>query len=296
MLRNLLSEVMRRHLWPIPVVALLVAVAAPLLFLKSAPPDASDASTSTATAAAGQLPARAQRLLDTSDVDQRAARRPARNSSDPFQPPSRGTSPGGRASAAGSDTAGAAAKTTSEPAAVGTPKIPVIVITNSDGEPQKTPAAVTGTERTTPASTATIAVTTRFGVQFPAAVQRSIPRLQTFVSDDSVVAIFVKYSPARDKAVFAIAPSTDVTGNVVCRRENDVCRYVDIAVGKHVRLATRASDGTLRSHRLDVVRIDDTSQTGSPGAADSAPANGSCLLAKLLTLTADDPPLARDAC
>jgi len=63
-----------------------------------------------------------------------------------------------------------------------------------------------------------------------------------------------------------------------------------------VRLATRASDGTLRSHRLDVVRIDDTSQTGSPGAADSGPANGSCLLAKLLTLTANDPPLTRDAC
>ncbi len=59
MLRNLLDEVRRRHLWPIPVIALLVAVAAPLLFLKSAPSDAPLASApAPAAAPAGQLPAR----------------------------------------------------------------------------------------------------------------------------------------------------------------------------------------------------------------------------------------------
>jgi hypothetical protein len=63
-----------------------------------------------------------------------------------------------------------------------------------------------------------------------------------------------------------------------------------------VRLATSAADGTLVSSRLDVVRIDRAPQPDASAPPDSAPANGSCLLAKLLTLTTEDPPLPHDAC
>jgi hypothetical protein len=296
MLRNLLDEIKHRHLWPIPVVALLVAIAAPLLFLQSAAQDASPASADAVTAPAGQLPARARRLLETSNVAKAAARRPARTANDPFQPPSRGAAP----AAATAASAAGATTTTTAPAAPTAPADPVpVVITNSDGTPSatpETPASPTAPDKvgTTPATTVARAVTTRFGEQYPAPVQHSIPRLQAFGPADSVVAIFVKYSPARDKAVFAIAPSAVVTGNVVCRRKGGVCRYVDIAVGKHVRLATRAADGTLVSSRLDVVRINRAPDAAA--TADSAPVNGSCLLAKLLTLTPEDPPLSRDAC
>jgi hypothetical protein len=307
MLRNLLSEIRHRHLWPIPVVALLVAVAAPLLFLKSASEPASPASADAVTAPAGQLPARARRLLDADNVAQTAARRPARNASDPFQAPSHGaaasadTSAADAAAAAGTDTAGATPGT-SAPAAATDPQAPVaVVITNSDGDPEtpdpETPADPAAPDKASAAPAAVArAVTIRFGQQFPAPVKHSIARTQTFVSDGSVVAIFVKYSPARDKAVFAIAPSAVVTGNVACRRVAGVCRYVDLAVGKHVRLATRAADGTLVSSRLDVVRIDQTPTPDASSAAGDAPANGSCLLAKLLTLTTEDQPLSRDAC
>ncbi|MEA2224540.1 MAG: hypothetical protein QOH83_2916 [Solirubrobacteraceae bacterium] len=300
MLRNLLTEIMRRHLWPIPVVALLVAVAAPLLFLKPAPQDASPASADAATAPAGQLPARAQRLLDTSNVAKAAARRPARNGSDPFEAPSHGASAAADTSAtatgAGTGTTGDSTSTsTSAPAETATTTAPLPdVVTNSDGSPENSVTPGTPTKTTTP--TVMAAVTTRFGQQYPAPVQHSIARLRTFVSDGNVVAIFVKYSPARDKAVFAIAPSTVVTGNVACRRKEGVCRYVDIAVGKHVRLETSAADGTLVSSRLDVVRIDRAPPPSATSAANSAPANGSCLLAKLLTLTTEDQPLSPDAC
>jgi hypothetical protein len=300
MLRNLLTEIVRRHLWPIPVVALLVAVAAPLLFLKPAPQDASPASADTATAPAGQLPARAQRLLDTSNVAKAAARRPARNGSDPFEAPSHGAAAAADTSAtatgAGTGTTGDSTSTsTSAPAETATTTAPLPdVVTNSDGSPEN--AVTPGTATKTTTATVMAAVTTRFGQQYPAPVQHSIARLRTFVSDGDVVAIFVKYSPARDKAVFAIAPSTVVTGNVTCRRKEGVCRYVDIAVGKHVRLATSAADGTLVSSRLDVVRIDRAPPPSATPAADSAPANGSCLLAKLLTLTTEDEPLSPDAC
>jgi hypothetical protein len=305
MLRNLLDEIKHRHLWPIPVVALLVAIAAPLLFLKSAP-DASPASADFTTAPAGQLPARAQRLLDTSNVAKAAARRPARHGSDPFQAPSHKASAAAAATPADASATDAPATgtgatgdspSTSAPAGTATTTVPLPdVVTNSDGSPENPVDPVTPTKTTTPAPTIMAAVTTRFGVQYPAPVQHSIARLQTFVTDGNVVAIFVKYSPARDKAVFAIAPSTVVTGNVVCRDKEGVCRYVDIAVGKHVRLATSAADGTLVSSRLDVVRIDRAPQPDATPAADSAPANGSCLLSKLLTLTTEDPPLSRDAC
>jgi hypothetical protein len=302
MLRNLISEIRRRHLWPIPVVALLVAIAAPLLFLKPAEQQAPASPADTVMAPAGQLPARAQRLLDTNNVAAKtAARRPARNANDPFQAPSHGASVAADASAADAPDA-AATTSTSAPAAATAPTDPVaVVITNSDGivpDPPKDPADPTAPAKTgtTTVPAATRAVTTRFGQQYPAPVQHSVARTQTFVSDGHIVAIFVKYSPARDKAVFAIAPSTVVTGNVVCRRKDGVCRYVDIAVGKHVRLATRAADGTLVSSRLDVMRIDQAPLPDATPAANSAPANGSCLLAKLLTLTTEDEPLSRDAC
>jgi hypothetical protein len=304
MLRNLLIEIRHRHLWPIPVVALLVAVAAPLLFLRSAPQDASPASADAVTAPSGQLPARARRLLDTGNVAQTAARRPARNASDPFQAPSHGAPASADASAAdaaaGTDTAGAA-PSPSAPAAATNPTAPAaVVITNSDGDPEvpETPSDPAAPDKASagPAAAGARAVTIRFGQQYPAPVKHGIARTQTFVAHGSVVAIFVKYSPARDKAVFAIAPSAVVTGNVVCRRVAGVCRYVDIAAGKHVRLATRAADGTLVNSRLDVVRIDQASQADALAATDNAPANGSCLLAKLLTLTTEDEPLSRDAC
>ena len=37
MLRNMLQEIVRRRLWPIPLVAVLVIIAAPVLLMKSAP-------------------------------------------------------------------------------------------------------------------------------------------------------------------------------------------------------------------------------------------------------------------
>ena len=57
MLRSLVDEVVRRRLWPIPLVALLIAVAAPVLFMKSPPPDAPAATEAPPTAAAAPLPA-----------------------------------------------------------------------------------------------------------------------------------------------------------------------------------------------------------------------------------------------
>ena len=306
MLRNLLDEVMRRRLWPIAVAALLVMVAAPLLFLKSASPGApASAAAPPAAAPEGELPARAQRLLATSDGAQKGgARNARRRAGDPFQPPS------GYA-AKSADEAQAPAKEKGAAAAAANEPVPV-VITNADGTSPVTPGtAAPGTSsatapggpigddaKTANADKRQIAVNVRFGQSLPGRLHRRIPRLQTFVAGGRVIAIFVKYSPRRKKAVFAIAPSTLVTGEVECRRKSDLCRYVDIPAGKHVRLTTLSSNGSLVTRRLDVVRIGGSPRAGATAvaAARSAPANGSCLLARLLTLDAKDSPLAATAC
>jgi hypothetical protein len=292
MLRNLLDEVRRRHLWPIPVVALLVAVAAPLLFLKSAPPDAPLASApAPAAAPAGQLPARA--VLATRNARKLAARDRSRKA-DPFQGPSSG------------GTTTAAKKASSDKKSTGTAPEPVpVVITNPDGT---SPGATTTTPATPTAPigdgaptkvippAGPMLVNVRFGASMPAPLHPVIPRLQTFNAGGRVVAIFVKYSPTRDKAVFAIAPDSLLSGDVDCRRKEGVCRYVDIPAGKGVRLTATTSLGTLVTRRLDVESINPHPDPSATDAVSPAPVNGACLLGKLLTLSPGDASLATDAC
>ncbi len=146
-------------------------------------------------------------------------------------------------------------------------------------------------------------VKVRFGRSMNSSKARRVPRLQTFKAGGSVVAMFVKYSPAREKAVFAIAPSTTVSGGVKCRRKEGVCRYVDIPAGEGVRLKTRTAQGTLVSRRLEVVSIKSVPETV---AATTAPApapratplsQATCLLKNLLALPSVlFPSISVDAC
>lgn len=309
MLRNLIDEITERRLWPIPALALLVALAAPLLFLKSSPSGAPAASApAPAAPAAGSLPARAERLLATTGADARSGRKtPSGSASDPFAPPasSGGGTPasstkGGSSSAPSSSSGGKGS------AADSNAPVPV-VITNPDGTTPggsgaapSPPQPIGDGSSTAPATVTKAArpnVDVRYGERFPGRLHRGIPRLQTFVAGGRAIAIFVKYSPNRDKAVFAIAPRTLVTGEVKCRRKQGMCRYVDIPVGKHARLTTLATDGSLVTRRLDVARISRSRRSGTAAAAASrTPADGRCLLEKMLALGANDWPLARSAC
>ena len=305
MLRNLLDEVMRRRLWPILLGAVVVAVAAPLLFLKSGADVAPVSTAAPAPAKPGELPARAQRLLATSAAATRAARRRASSASDPFQAPA-----SQRPTVDGEDEGEDASKPTAAAAAAAGGKPVPVVVTNADGttaQPSATPVTVTTTTPSTSAPTQdaptktvpsrSAGVDVRYSERLPGHFYRSIPRYQTFVAGGRVIAVFVKYSPNRRKAVFAIGPRTLVTGDVECRRKEGVCRYVDVPAGKHVRLTTLSASGKLVTRRLDVVRIDRSrSFGGAAAAARSAPADGVCLLGKLLALSTRDSPLPADAC
>lgn len=259
MLRNLVDEIVRRRLWPIPLAALAVVVAAPLLFLKSAPPQAvADATAATSTAQAA-LPTRAQRLLTTTDAGRTSERRLSRSARDPFQ------APASRSAAAKkvSKKASSSSKKTTTTTQKGTADDPVtVVVQNADGSSTSAATSGTSTSRSTstsPSSDSQIApsVDVRFGAHKDSPIERRIRRLKTFEVHGEIAVIFIKYSPTRHKAIFSIAPTTTVSGDVDCRAVDGVCSYVDIPVGSYARLTFSLSDGSRVSRRLDVVRSHD---------------------------------------
>jgi len=322
MLRSLVDEVVRRRLLPVVLVALLVIVAAPLLFMKSAPEDAPAASDAPSAASPGKLPANAKKLLVTSDKAATPRHRAAGSGQDPFAPPASAEKPDASAAAAtptaaGSptegDAAGPGAKTL-------TGEARKVTIENPDGstttistdkkakkKAKKKAAAKPKAKQQAPAPQTSpvrnvALVNVRYGSKSGARARR-VPRLQTFKAGGSVVAMFVKYSPARDKAVFAIAPSTVVSGDVKCRRKEGVCRFVDIPEGKHVRLTTRTAKGAVVSRRLDVVSIEKVTKTAAavatptPAPRTTPLAEATCLLKNLLALpSVIFPSISVDAC
>ncbi len=325
MLRSLVDEVVRRRLWPIPLVALLVAIAAPLLFMKSAPTSAPEVVP--ASAPAGELPKKAADLLKSRDKDVLRKQAKTRKAQDPFAPPA-----SSKAGASGSASAAASAGSSTSQS------VPV-VITNSDGStstatigPSKstsssstssatktTKPATTTTAKTkkktktstttkpkvvVPTNTSSAAATSRvtyvdarFGERMGTMTRYRVPRLQTFRAGGKVAAMFVGYSATRNAAVFAVAPSTKVRG-VTCREVKNVCRYVDLPVGAHARLTMRGANGATVSRRLDVVRIRHLPKV--PGSTASARMTtlpvAKCLLKSLLALPATAPSISTNAC
>jgi hypothetical protein len=303
MLRALLNDVLRKGLWPIPAVALLIAVAAPLFFLKSA---GEAPSAAPAPPVAERLPARAEKLLAGSEPGAGAPR--AAQARDPFEPP-RAHRPAKKAAAATPERDAAPPAASSPAPAPGTDANPVKVVIAGSGPATVSPTTTTrsgssgaGTRATTGRRTAaavprTAQVDVRFGKTSRARVRRAVSRLQPFVARGGVLAQFVKYSPARRKAVFAVAPGVKVGGAARCRRKAGVCRYVDVRAGSAVRLIIRHTDGSLLRRHLGVVRIRRGSGTRAEVArARRTAAHGGCLLERLLAQDLSGPPVGAAAC
>jgi hypothetical protein len=259
MLRSLVDEVVRRRLWPILALAIVVAVAAPLLFMKSAPSGAPGASAAPPPADAGTLPTTGSKLVTASDkaVTPRHKTK-GTTGKDPFAPPASAAEATAAAKApAARTTTDSAAKTSK---AASSKPVPVI-ITDSGGTRLsiRSGGGSKATQKKT--TTASIAadvdtVDVRFGEKTGTKIRRGVKELKTLKVDGKVAAVFVKWSPNRKKAVFAIPASTIVSGDVDCRRKEGVCRYVDIPVGKFARLTWLTADGgSYVTRRLDVVHV-----------------------------------------
>ena len=218
MLRSLVNEVVRRRLAPVLIVALLVIVAAPLLFMKSAPSGAPDASEAPPAAAPGKLPGSAEKLVTSSDKAVTPRHR-SKSQKDPFAPP------------ASAIQAARAAANPAKPAAhglgfgfevqrrdedPGRPDQPgrledrlaqaeEVDAEEVDAEEVDAEDVLAG--RRAPSKQVAV-VNVRFAATRDSKLRRGVPRLKTFQAGGKVAAMFVKYSPARSAAVFAIAPST----------------------------------------------------------------------------------------
>ena len=303
MLANLLQEIVRRRLWPIPALALLVAIAAPVLFLKSAPSGAPAADAAApAPATAGELPARAQRLLAA--TAQAASRGGAKGAArDPFQPPASqvaAAAAAGAASAGAGAGAAAGAKKATSPSSGATSSVAATKPSAGSGSTSTVTVPRAGSSADPAPSSAPTAsnasVDVRFGPRANGRVHRAIARLQPYFIHGKLAAVFVKYSPRRHKAVFAVAPGLLVRGPVKCRRVEGACRYLDIPAGSYARLTMLFPGRIFVTRRLDVVAIGSGGSRGTTATAASDHGENACLLRHLKALQPSGTPIDRDAC
>lgn len=309
MLRNLGHELVNRRLWPIPLVALLVAIAAPLLFMKSdsgAPATTPEAAASQAPGAGG-LPGGADRLLSTKEPEVKARKR----GRDPFKAPA--GFQGRPDASAGAKAEPAAAKPATASTGTATKIVEQLKKATEQQEQQTArsrsgdgakpaPARRKATARpkakrkaATPVQVA--AVDVRFGRRAGGAMRRAIPRHQVFAARGRALAIFVRYAAGRGKALFAVAPGTVVTGSVSCERVTGVCRYVAIPDGGYARLTVIRPDGTRVVRRIDVsVRQVTSGSAAAPPAATPNAKRDSCLLGRVTRLVAGALPISLNVC
>jgi hypothetical protein len=301
MLRNLIDEVRNRRVLAFAALGVLVALALPLMFLKSAP-DGAPASDAAAPAAAkeAKLPPRAARLLQTTDPGAPGGRAKG-SAQDPFAPPASyraaAAAAASKGAAGAADSSGAKSAANSPGAASATPTKPIPVVIQ-DGSPAKKKQA-SSRSRSNPStssptrSTRTLTVDIRYGKKKDSPIKRAIPRNQAFYIHGKLVAMYVRYSESRKKAIFAVAPGVHISGPVSSRVSDNV-RYIDVPAGEHAWLTIVTANRTIVKRRLDVVRARSVSGAKTTNAAASA--ESACLLGKLTAMKPGDRFLDRDAC
>ena len=305
MLRNLIDEVRNRRILAFAALGVLVALALPLLFLKSAP-EGAPAANSAAPAAAteAKLPARAARLLATTDPGAPGGRAKG-SAQNPFAPPSsyRAAATAAAKGATGSAASPSGGAKSSGPSSSSstTPTKPIPVVIQDGSSPKKSSNSTNSNSNSIPSSnsnststsTSTITVDVRFGKKKDSPIKRAIPRNKAFYIHGKLVAMFVKYSPSRKKAIFAVAPGLHITGPASSRVIDNV-RYIDVPVGSHAWLTMITANRSIVKRRLDVVRTRSVSSAKATPAAVSA--ESACLLGKLSAMKPGDRFLDRDAC
>ena len=317
MLRNLIDEVRSRRVLAFAALGVLVALALPLLFLKSAPEGSPGVNTAAPAAAEeAKLPARAARLLATNDGDTIGGRASG-SSQDPFSPPAAYRSAAAAATAAqgggGSAAQGgggsapassAAAKEAANAQAGGgskglevTIKTPAATTPSTTSNNANATTSTGTTKRARSLSARNAVVDVRYGPKRDTKIRRAIRRQKAFYIHGKLVAVFVKYSPSRKAAVFALAPGLHVTSDVKCRVIKGSCRYVDLPAGSHAWLTMVTANRTIVSRRLDVVHIKRRAAGRKTRAISaSARSEASCLARKLVAMERGDALLGRDAC
>ena len=306
MLRNLIDEVRSRRMLAFAALGVLVALALPLLFLKGTPVGAPAADTAApAPATEAKLPARAARLLAATDTG--TPGQASGSTQDPFAPPASyraavAAAAKGAATVSGTD---AAAKATGGGGSSSTKPIPGVIKNPGSSTQTSTPTPTPSTTNDRPARTApakslnagNAGVDIRFGPKAETPIKRAIPRKKGFYIHGKLVAMFVKYSPSRSAAVFAVAPGLHITGAVKCRVIGGACRYIDVPAGQHVWLTYITPNRTIVNRRLDVVRIQRRSpRSGTTAASASTRSEAACLMQELVGMKLGDALLDRDAC
>lgn len=237
-LRNVLSDLVEKRLWPVALLLLGALVAVPLLLAKSpAPQPETPIAASAATAAAAHAEP-AVRL-----VAEPARHAPLRGrAKDPFRqqhvPPQADTADGG-----------------------GTPPV---VETGTPSTAPSTPPAGSGSPGGSPGGTPAppqktyevAAVDVRFGkATGPRHTHEDVPRLTPLPNAASPIVIFLGMRRDRETAVFLVSTDVHAQGEGRCVPSPKVCEAIELRRGQVAFLDFTKADDSVAQYELDLVDV-----------------------------------------
>lgn len=271
--RNLVTDLVEKRLWPIAL-ALVVAIVAIPVALGGGASDSNPAPRESAA------PAGARAAVDAADpavtvsdpvpADRRRSG-PVRN---PFEQLRGGddASSGGTSAAAGSSgsATGAPAGGTTAPGAGTT-------ITGGTGGVVPTPGTGSpgsgtgsgGSARPKGDSLGVYRVDLRFGTPGELKVLRDVPRLAPLPAADNPFFVFLGVLEDRETLVFLLSSDVTATGDGKCRPSSKSCQTIELKTGDTEFFDFAQEDGTVIQYQMDVLKVDRRDATTAKAAAAS---------------------------
>ncbi len=249
--RDVMSELVERRLWPVAALLALALVAVPVLLAKPAPHAAADPQATAAALAAANAaaPASADQPVVTLDADRRISVAPRGRAKNPFVQQRKDAS-----STDAGASAGAASPASGDTGAGVAPGAGTPVARKPDSAPTYQLASVD----------------LRFGKAVgPLDRHRDLPRLSPLPNAAHPLVIFLGMRKDLKSAVFLLSSDVHASGDGTCTPSRKECTTVELQEGDTAFFDVTGSDGRVTQYELDLTAIHVT-QTSSKSDADAA--------------------------
>ena len=254
-LRNLVSDLVEKRLWPVAVLLVGALVAVPFL-LAGGTPAADPVATATATATTSTTPATTSTTIRVSEETTVSTLVPSGARHNPFEQPEvrRAATPDESAS---TPTPSEATPTTGGTTSGGATTPSTTTPPSGSTEPPSTDTD--SPEPKDDENTKAIRVDLRFGEPGKTKQKRydDVARLSALPSANEPIVIFLGVKKDRETATFLISSDSTATGEGTCRPAITNCQTIEMKAGESTFLDIDFGEG-VRQFRLDVASIKET--------------------------------------
>ena len=263
-LRNLVSDLVEKRLWPVAVLLVGALVAVPFL-LAGGTPAADPVATATATATTSTTPATTSTTIRVSEETTVSTLVPSGARHNPFEQPEvrRAATPDESAS---TPTPSEATPTTGGTTSGGATTPSTTTPPSGSTEPPSTDTD--SPEPKDDENTKAIRVDLRFGEPGKTKLRSytDLARLSALPSADQPIVIFLGVKKDKKTATFLISSDATATGDGVCKPEATNCQTIEMQKGDSTFLDIDLGGG-VRQFRLDVQRIGEVDKESSAKAS-----------------------------